>query len=174
MEGCAGEDAHRFWVLVRKEREEGCDRAEPSGEKDEKGQFFLGIDRNLVERREKFPVSALGARGIGVEEMATFEGVGQHSEGSLPGTVKKIKGTLDVLPMLKMEEGVGQRFRVSTLEDVLRGQNKLLHLEQIFGHVRVKFNGSMNRLDGTHFRRREASFRSHVRGKFLRHNPGLK
>lgn len=123
LEQVAGEDAHRFRILVGEEGQQGGYGAESGREEDEKGQFFFRIDGHLVEGGQQFPVGALGARGIRVEEMATLEGVGQHPEGALPGTVQKVERTLDVLPVLKVEEGVGQRFRVSTFEDVLRGKD---------------------------------------------------
>jgi len=60
-----------------------------------------------------------------------LQGVGQHAEGALPGAVQQVEGTLHLLPVRQVEEGVGDGFRVTPLQHVLRRQNHWLHFQQV-------------------------------------------
>jgi hypothetical protein len=114
---------------------------------------------------KEFPVGALGAGWIGVEKVTPLQGVGQHAEGALPGAVQQVESALHLLPVRQVEEGVGDRFRVATLQHVLRRQDHWLHFQQVLHtqrqnklksdlaklvHQILKKHQSMNS-DTTHF-----------------------
>ena len=44
-----GDDPHRFWVLVCKKCQQGCEGTETSSEQDEEWQLFLWVDRHIVK-----------------------------------------------------------------------------------------------------------------------------
>lgn len=52
----------------------------------------------------------------------------KQSLTSLPGAVQQVERALHTLPVLQVEEGVGDGFAVPALQDVLRRQNQTLHL----------------------------------------------
>jgi hypothetical protein len=44
------EDAHWFWVLVSKEREQSSERTQTSSEENEEWQLLLGVNAHVMKR----------------------------------------------------------------------------------------------------------------------------
>ena len=72
---------------MRKQGQQSREGAEASCEEDEEGKLLFGVDRDLVEGWEQLAVRALGAAGIGVEEVSLLQRVRDQAKSAFPSAV---------------------------------------------------------------------------------------
>ena len=64
-------------------------------------------------------------------DQANRQGSNKAASTSLPGVVEEVESAIHPLPVLQVEEGVGDALAVASLEDVLRREDQRLHLQQV-------------------------------------------
>lgn len=82
-----------------------------------------------MEHWEQFTVCVLCPVSVGVEQTTFLKWKRDQFKRVFPETLEELKGTGDVLPVLEVVVGVGDGFRVSSFQQVLRREDDglLLH-----------------------------------------------